>query len=107
MGEVKRRTKVISRFPGETSCLSLGWAVMDLVIATGRGLALTDFEVDKWIFQGSDSRLSLSRVIALGELSRPLKSAGTPHAGHACQDAWCCMQRRRSLLPLSGKLANG
>ena len=44
MGEVKRRTKVIGRFPGETSCLSLCWAVMDLVIAAGRGLALTDFE---------------------------------------------------------------
>jgi len=44
LGEVKRRTKVIGRFPGETSCLSLGWAVMDLVIAAGRGLALIDFE---------------------------------------------------------------
>jgi hypothetical protein len=44
LGEVKRRTKVIGRFPRETSCLSLCWAVMDLVIAAGRGLALTDFE---------------------------------------------------------------
>ncbi len=44
LGEVKRRTKVIGRFPGETSCLSLCWAVMDLVIAAGPGLALTDFE---------------------------------------------------------------
>ena len=44
LGEVKRRTKVIGRFPGETSCLSLCWAVMDLVVAAGRGLALTDFE---------------------------------------------------------------
>jgi hypothetical protein len=44
LGEVKRRTKVIGRFPGETSCLSLCSAVMDLVIAAGRGLALTDFE---------------------------------------------------------------
>jgi len=44
LGEVKRRTKVIGRFPGETSCLSLCWAVLDLVIAGARGLALTDFE---------------------------------------------------------------
>ena len=44
LGEVKRRTKVIGRFPGETSCLSLCWAVMDLVTAAGRGLALPDFE---------------------------------------------------------------
>jgi hypothetical protein len=39
--EVKRRTKVIGRFPGETSCLSLSWAVLDLFIASARGLALT------------------------------------------------------------------
>jgi len=44
LGEVKRRTKVIGRFPGETSCLSLCWAVLDLIIAGARGLALTDFE---------------------------------------------------------------
>lgn len=41
LGEVRRRTKVIGRFPGETSCLTLAWAVMDLVIAGGRGLGLT------------------------------------------------------------------
>jgi transposase-like protein len=32
LGEVKRRTKVIGRFPGEESCLSLVWAVLDLQI---------------------------------------------------------------------------
>jgi putative transposase len=32
LAEVKRRTKVIGRFPGETSCLSLVWAVLDLYI---------------------------------------------------------------------------
>jgi putative transposase len=42
--EVKRRTKVIGRFPGETSCLSLCWAVLDLFIASARGLGLTAFE---------------------------------------------------------------
>jgi len=41
LGEVRRRTKVMGRFPGETSCLSLSWAVMDLVIAGGRGLGLS------------------------------------------------------------------
>lgn len=41
LGEVRRWTKVMGRFPGETSCLSLAWAVMDLVIAGGRGLWLT------------------------------------------------------------------
>jgi len=38
---VRRRTKVIGRFPGETSCLAMAWAVMDLVIAGSRGLGLT------------------------------------------------------------------
>ena len=32
LGEVKRRTKVMGRFPGETSCLTLVWAVLDLFI---------------------------------------------------------------------------
>jgi len=32
---------VIGRFPGETSCLTMAWAVMDLVIAGSRGLGLT------------------------------------------------------------------
>ena len=32
LGEVKRRTKVIGRFPGEDSSLTLVWAVLDLVI---------------------------------------------------------------------------
>ena len=32
LGEVKRRTKVIGRFPGETSCLTLVWAVLDIYI---------------------------------------------------------------------------
>ena len=32
LGEVKRRTKVTGRFPGEESCLTLVWAVLDLLI---------------------------------------------------------------------------
>jgi putative transposase len=32
LGEVKRRTKVVGRFPGEESCLTLVWAVLDLLI---------------------------------------------------------------------------
>ena len=42
--EVRRRAKVIGRFPGETSCLSLCWAVLDLVISGARGLGLTDLD---------------------------------------------------------------
>src|SRR5579871_635151 len=32
LGQVRRRTKVMGRFPGETSCLSLVFAVLDLFI---------------------------------------------------------------------------
>jgi hypothetical protein len=32
LGEVKRGTKVMGRFPGEDSCLTLVWAVLDLLI---------------------------------------------------------------------------
>ena len=42
--EVRRRTKVIGRFPGETSCLSLCWAVLDLVIDAAHGLGLTELD---------------------------------------------------------------
>ena len=42
--EVRRRTKVMGRFPGEKSCLSLCWAVLDLVISGAHGLGLTDID---------------------------------------------------------------
>src|SRR5204862_3478457 len=42
--EVRRRTKVIGRFPGETSCLSMCWAVLDLFLAGARGLGLSDLD---------------------------------------------------------------
>ena len=45
LGEVRRRTKVIGRFPGETSCLSLCWAVLDLVISHSKhGVIFTDLD---------------------------------------------------------------
>lgn len=44
LGEVRRRTKVIGRFPGETSCLSLCWAVLDLIITHANNVTFTDLE---------------------------------------------------------------
>jgi hypothetical protein len=45
LGEVKRRTKVIGRFPGETSCLTLVWAVLDLYISHAtNGIKFTELE---------------------------------------------------------------
>ena len=40
-GETRRRTKVIGRLPGETSCLTLVWAVLDRASAGWRGLSMT------------------------------------------------------------------
>jgi putative transposase len=40
-GETRRRTKVIGRLPGEASCLSLVWAVLDRASAGWRGLTMT------------------------------------------------------------------
>jgi putative transposase len=40
-GETRRRTKVIGRLPGERSCLSLVWAVLDRASKGWRGLTYT------------------------------------------------------------------
>jgi len=40
-GETRRRVKVIGRFPGEASCLSLVWAVLDRASRGWRGLTMT------------------------------------------------------------------
>jgi transposase-like protein len=40
-GETRRRTKVIGRLPGETSCLSLVWAVLDRASRGWRGFTVT------------------------------------------------------------------
>jgi putative transposase len=45
LGEVRRRTKVIGRFPGESSCLSLVFAVLDLFIThASNGATFTDVD---------------------------------------------------------------
>lgn len=40
-GETRRRAKVIGRFPGETSCNSIAWAVLDRASRGWRGLTMT------------------------------------------------------------------
>jgi transposase-like protein len=40
-GETRRRVKVIGRLPGETSCLTLVWAVLDRAAGGWRGLTYT------------------------------------------------------------------
>jgi putative transposase len=61
LGEVKRRTKVIGRFPGETSCLTLVWAVLDLYITHAtNGIKFTQLErqvLKRMRYRGSDQAL--------------------------------------------------
>jgi transposase-like protein len=40
-GETRRRVKVIGRLPGERSCVSLVWAVLDRASRGWRGLTVT------------------------------------------------------------------
>ena len=40
-GETRRRVKVIGRLPGERSCLSLVWAVLDRASRGWRGVVMT------------------------------------------------------------------
>src|SRR5271167_4206241 len=41
LGETRRRVKVIGRLPGETSCMSLVWAVLDRASRGWRGMTMT------------------------------------------------------------------
>jgi hypothetical protein len=41
-------------FPGETSCLSLCWAVLDLFLAGAHGLGLTDLEHRQFLQMRTD-----------------------------------------------------
>ncbi len=43
----------MGRFPGETSCLSLCWAVLDLVISAAHGLGLSDIERQQLLHLGA------------------------------------------------------
>jgi putative transposase len=61
LGEAKRRTKVIGRFPGETSRLTLVWAVLDLYITHAcNGVRFTQLErqrLRRIRYEGSDQTI--------------------------------------------------
>ena len=58
LAEVKRRTKVIGRFPGETSCLTLVWAVLDIYLTHAKnGVRFNQLERQRLLrmrYTGSD-----------------------------------------------------
>jgi putative transposase len=72
-GETRRRTKVIGRLPGEASCLSLVWAVLDRASHGWRGLTMTP----KALRLLQDLRRQLLHPTATGEV---IDEAVTPAA---------------------------
>jgi putative transposase len=67
LAEVKRRTKVIGRFPGETSCLTLVWAVLDLYITNAKnGVRFSQLERQqlKRVRYEGDEQPEVEEVIA-------------------------------------------
>jgi putative transposase len=76
-GETRRRVKVIGRLPGETSCLTLVWAVLDRASAGWRGFTMT-----------SDGlRLLQDLRRSLLDPPRPLRPRAVTEttAGNACE----------------------
>jgi transposase-like protein len=61
LAEVKRRSKVIGRFPGETSCLTLIWAVLDLYLTHAKnGVRFNQLErqrLHRMRYEGSDQTI--------------------------------------------------
>jgi transposase-like protein len=67
LGEVKRRTKVIGRFPGEESCLTLVWAVLDLLIThETNGIRFTELDrqrLNRIRYQPAESAPSATQML--------------------------------------------
>lgn len=63
--EVRRRTKIIGRFPGETSALSLIWAVLELTSRGWRGVTMTPKAVAQIerIRRGQTARADLAATL--------------------------------------------
>jgi putative transposase len=70
-GETRRRTKVIGRLPGERSCLSLVWAVLDRASRGWRGVTQTPAGVRLLQDLRRDLRLPPHRQPDKKEVARP------------------------------------
>jgi putative transposase len=73
-GETRRRAKVIGRFPGETSCLTLVWAVLDRASRGWRGLTMTS---DGLRLLQDLRRSLLEHPASFGHIPSPPGSPGT------------------------------
>jgi transposase-like protein len=70
LGEVKRRTKVMGRLPGETSCLTLVWAVLDLLIThQTNGIRFNQLDrqrLKRTRYQGTEQTIPGEAALAAG-----------------------------------------
>jgi len=83
-GETRRRTKVIGRLPGETSCLTLVWAVLDRASRGWRGLTMTSDRLRplqdlRRSLLGPPRELRPRTVTATRDDDRPRMSALSPN----------------------------
>jgi putative transposase len=76
-GETRRRVKVMGRLPGERSCLSLVWAVLDRATGGWRGVTVTP--ADARLLAGLRARVQPDR--AAGAPAAPDDAARTVTAG--------------------------
>ena len=67
-GETRRRVKVIGRLPGETSCLTLVWAVLDIYLTHAKnGVRFNQLERQRLLrmrYTGSDQTSDQQEVTA-------------------------------------------
>jgi hypothetical protein len=96
LGEVKRRTKVIGRFPGETSCLTLVWAVLDLYITHAtNGIKFTQLErqhLKRTRYEGSDQPIPEEVTAAWTDTTTGnLSPAAKLQQLRECAQSWRCL----------------
>jgi hypothetical protein len=82
-GETRRRTKVIGRLPGETTCLTLVWAVLDRASRGWRGLTIVQSRLD---YHGSKVKTAGSPGMSRAMIYRKIHQYGiiTPPANRPC-----------------------
>jgi putative transposase len=79
LAEVKRRSKVIGRFPGETSCLTLVWAVLDLYVTHAKN-GVRFSQLDRHHLRKSDTPATKKRPTRRRTPLR-LNATGNPSRG--------------------------
>jgi putative transposase len=84
-GETRRRVKVIGRLPGERSCLSLVWAVLDPASHGWRGLTMTPKGLQDLRRQLLQPPAAKEAIGQLSPLPRSITPEPAPRAGYTAR----------------------